>query len=1034
MLISPKTRRPKVKAYVLILTLTLLFCCLLLLLSLTIYSQQAALIGSWGKQDLFSQRIAQGVALELESELNGNPGAVPSLTRYPLADAPVAGTLNWGDSSHFEPFQADLAEGLFKTWTSDPPALGYSQGENGSVTTPPWHALAVTTMPDKRAYQTVISTAFPYAAFAPWGSIQVNGKVAGFANPDFNDTFAQESHVPVSVAAGEDIQVSGQFPLGFAQSAEGKISLPQDSGALPRQGLAFPDPYTPSLQNQVEQAMSAIGTRLADKTDFVTGSYLDPEGLYKLISGKEGLTAIFSLQQACSIPMPILPSIIEGEGYQVILLHNPFPSDYKGVAKTLSFIESILSDLLKIVEDAEKAVVEAWKAVGDAAAGVWDDAKGVWDTITGQKKAAEKAFNEANEKYNEAKDHLQSALNDLEDAFDEFKKILELVADAVKPTPPVTMAEEKEMLTFGWAYMGLLARITEDLADFFSAVVGSGAGNWNQLYSDLMNETRVVHFVDRNPLGGFTEDGGFTMLATWTVPRGRTLHLGNSQKPDFTIVGDLWIQQGATLKVEGSLFLEAPSPASKEGEENEGGKAWNYAPTSGMTSEIIPTGTLYLEPGATLIVDGVLYCEGNRDHGSVTITSPAGVTSPLSTAIFCSGDVKLPYGTASGLTLDRMVHYMAKELGIEALQDLADDFIIPVMLDLPPQLAKLDGPFHDRKCWFSDYAVSLVLIDELVEFGLQGPWPIPLPYTNCWKNIFTPLSKVYRVELNFALGENLFTHSNWWIFGQGVVPIVPKVDPKNYSDATREAFEGFASNDLNPKSILETVADHLEEVIPEFAEAVLEEAIQAILKDMVAEAAGGFEDPCAKQKESSQEKKESNFKEKAEEFGQEMLTKFEKKMVTMTGKILSQYRDAIAKDTKDTIKAEAGAARELPGVFIYSGGQLEIGENVPAKAAGFFFAEGDIEIAARSTFGAVVSRGGSINVEGDLYYYPFYSKASLWVPQKPETYGVDTGKTPSYFREFMDVFQDGVYILTPENGSTVSVGSGSATKLAEGYR
>jgi len=1022
------------KAYVLIVTLAVLFCSLLLLLSLGIYSQQASIIASWGRSELYDQRIAQGVTIELQSQLSSDPTSLPTLTRYPLDEVPVAGNLQWGQSSQFQPFQPESIDGLFGQWVKNPPPLGYAD----ESVAPPWHALAVTEMPDSRSYQTVLTTAFPYAAFAPWGNIQVSGEVSGFTNPSFQDKFSPINPAyPVRLAAGQDVTVDGGFSLGFAQSAQGRVKLPLQSGAMPLQGVEFADPYTQAITDQVAGSSGLIPTLsrdLAKKTDFITGSFLDPEGLYKLISGKENLTAIFSLQQACSIPMPVIPNIVEGEGYQIILLYNPYPSDYKGAAKTLDFLTQIIKDLLKIVLDAEQAVIDAWKAVGQAAAGVWDDIKGVWDDVTGRHKKAEEEYNKAKEHYNDAKKDLQDALDKLTDAFDEFKDILNAVAGAVKPTPPVTMAEEKEMATFGWAYMGLLARIVGDLVDFFEAVVSSGSGGWNTLYADLMNETRVVHFVDRNPLGGFTEEGGFTMLGTWTVPRGRTLHLGNEQNPDYTIVGDLWLQRGSTLYVQGSLFVEAPSPASKEGQEDNAGKAWNYAPVSGMTSSVIPTGTIYLEPGANLVVDGVLYAEGDSSHGSLNICSPAGLTGPLSTAVLCRGDVKLPNGTGSGLTVAHLLEYVAETLGYDALKGLVDDFVVPVLLELPPQLAKLEGPFHDRKCWFSDYAVSLVLIDELVEFGLQGPWPIPLPYTNCWRNVFTSLSEIYRVELNFALGENLFTHSDWWVFGQGVVPVVPKVDPSLYAEAVGEAFSEFASGELNPTSILETIGEHLLEVIPQFAEVVLEDAIQTVLADIVKDAVGGFEDPCSKSKESSPEKQEDELKNKAKKFGQEMVQKFEKKMETMFGKIFSQYRDEIAKSTRQGLNNEAGAAQELPGVFLYCGGQLDIGANVAAKASGFFFAEGDVNIYSRQTFGSVVSRTGNVNIVGDLYYYPFYSRASLWNPQRPDTYGVDVSKIPDYFKEFTDVFQSGIYLETPTGGSTVHVGVGGAVKLAEGYR
>ena len=1011
----------------LVLSLALIFCCFLLLLSLGIWSQQASILASRSRVDLMRQRLSQGLRVELETELAQTPDAVPSVSTYSPPGSNLGAALHWGTDSTYKPYDPTSTSGLFGDWKKNPLSLGYQDPVAGQpVATPPWHALALSSMPGQHKYQTVVSTAFPYGAFAPWGKITVGGQVSSFGNPGFKSTLPQQSTLPVVLAAGKDLEVDGSFILGQAISATGKVTLPQGNGAIPYQGMLFSDPFTQKLHDQIRGGggvFETIRQDLVDKTDFVAGDVLSPIEFFKLFTGKTNLTAIFGLRQACSIPMPVFPSFINGEDFDVILFHNPYPSDFKGVAASIDIIKHIAEDLFKIVKDAEQAVVDAWKAVAATASAVWDDIKGAFSWITGHKDQAKKDFDEANEKYEEAKQHLSDVLGDLEAAFDSFKQVLDDVADAIKPTPPVTALEERNVDTVGWAYFGILSRIGTDLGDFFTAVFHSSSDNWNQLLSDLMNNTRVVNFVDRNPLGGFTEQGGFTLAMTWTVPQGRTLHLGNSSKPDYTMLGDLWIQRGATLSVEGSLFVIGPTE-----------QEWTYSPALGNTSDIRPSGTIYLEEGATLLVDGNLYASGDPDHGSVMLTSPGGATPPLSTAILCTGDVQLPYGTGSGVALDQLLTYVAKEGGNSALQGVVDDLINPLLVDVAPHMAKAFGPFHSRTCWFSDYAVSLVLIPELVEFGLQGPWPIPLPYTNCWRNIFPPLSKIYSIELNFTLGENLYLHSDWWPFGQGIVPIVPKIDPKSYEDIVSSAFGSLESGELNFGSILETIGEHMEEVIPDFADEVFENVVQGIIKGLIQDLAGDIDDPCGSPPEEGEEQKaQSKVEDALEDVAKDMLKVFGKDMLKMAGTILSEYRDALSEDTKDQISAASGAARELPGVFLYCGGELSLGSSGPAKASGFFFAEGDINCGAQSVFGSVVSRSGDINLDGNLYYYPFYSRGSLWNPQKPGTYIVN-GSGPSYLREAIEVVKDGLYLKTPVDGSTVAIGVPGVRTLAEGPR
>ena len=106
------------------------------------------------------------------------------------------------------------------------------------------------------------------------------------------------------------------------------------------------------------------------------------------------------------------------------------------------------------------------------------------------------------------------------------------------------------------------------------------------------------------------------------------------------------------------------------------------------------------------------------------------------------------------------------------------DILNALFQDVAPNLAKVAGPFHTRKPFFASYAATFQLTMVPTPVGtIPVPSPIPLPRKNVLVPIFRGFTYAYAPALNASIGENLYTHADWWGFGQGTVPVLPKIDP-----------------------------------------------------------------------------------------------------------------------------------------------------------------------------------------------------------------------------------------------------------------
>ena len=957
------------KGQVLLLVLVLTFVAATLAFSLTVWSQESHLLSMRSTADLSRARLTLGMSQQLLDEVSQSPNRdLSGSSSYHLAGRAAQAEVKWGDSRQRPlPKQPTSGSGLF----SDKHTKSFGYGDGDEI--PDWYRYAQIGLPGGQKRVVALRNGLPFAASAPWGSVSVAGRVDSWNNAKFEEKSASTvAPTPVQVQAYEDLNLEGSFDYGLATSQTGRVKLPDGSPGVGVDHYPIQDDAVGGLISNIDDAYGRLERSTLDKRDFITGDNLEPMEFFKLLTGKSDLTMIFSLQQQCNIPLPMIPSIYNYDILEVIALHNPYPSDFNGKVFTMDGLKHLLEDLIKSVFNAKQKIKDAKEVVKKAADTLAHLGHAIWDAIRGKIKKARRELDQAKKDLEDALKAFLDAWTGLNSFFDAFRDILEGKGD-LSPEIPHTLAQEKEAIKVGFAYFSVLRRIESSLEDFFKGIF---SGNFNALVYDLMNPTRVVHFTDRAPYGGFSDDGGFTLAWTMDVPRGRTLKFGpqgGASSADFVIMGDLWVQRGATLVVDGNLFVEAPPQ-----------DIWLYRRSPQATEEkegpeFRPTGTIYLEEGATLLVSGNLYAEGSGEQrASVVVCSDYGQTPAINSAILCKGDVRLPGGVGPGVTLENLLIEISKDVPVAG--DLAKNLVSPLINEVAPHMAKALGPFNPRECWFATYATTFVFIPELVELGLQGPWPIPIPYSNCMINVFKPLTKISAITLNFTLGDNLITHCGWWIVGEGIVPVLPKVKADAFVEAAQQELEEFEGQ-LTPENILKTVEKQVEQVVPVIVEAVMRDVIQAVIKEIIGEISG-VEDPCAECDEADGEEEEDAV--------QETLQDVEK---TIKGKLKTAF-EAFVAQAVDTARAEigeelgSGALREVAGTLVYSGGKLTVGggEEYPPSAVGLFVAQGDVEIQARHTIGAVTSRTGDIDVQGDLHFNPYFTQAFLHDPQDPDTY------------------------------------------------
>lgn len=439
--------------------------------------------------------------------------------------------------------------------------------------------------------------------------------------------------------------------------------------------------------------------------------------------------------------------------------------------------------------------------------------------------------------------------------------------------------------------------------------------------------------------------------------------------------GDLWLRRGSLMVIQGDLRVT--SPAAWDG--------WEFKPPENLDER--PTGRVVLEEGATLIVNGSAEIEGTPENGSIMVAAPYGGAPMLSSSVLVKNDLKLRYGVHSGVLIADLVGILGKQG--PALAKIQGT-IKALTSRFAPHLSKLPliGPFNFRKCWYADFATTLVFIPELVEVGLQGPWPIPLPNKNCLKTPFKAVSIGYAVNLSLWLGEHLLTQSKMlWPWGKGVVPVFTKIDAQELATQLNE----LPMDEIQAEGFNEGLEALVKEILPEL---VIDFATE-ILKEAVLEALNPINDGCGK----SSEKEPKGFKKLVKKATETiaLIGKLKKVwgLYSKTRSKINQYVKAyVMRKFRATFRGQL-PLKEVGGAFLFAGGSLEVGGtdgNTPL-AAGFFVAGHKLTVNANVMVGTLMSIGGDIKAR-KLYAFPYFSKVSIYTPRWLESFFLEAWQCP----------------------------------------
>jgi len=479
------------------------------------------------------------------------------------------------------------------------------------------------------------------------------------------------------------------------------------------------------------------------------------------------------------------------------------------------------------------------------------------------------------------------------------------------------------------------------------------------------NEVRLVNFGHPDSptadlfqfenAGTGTEATGFTSEATWNVPQGRCLAL----KGDVTLKGDLWIQRGACLHVQGNLRLLRPPARSYRLLDN----------------PLSPSGRIFIEPGGSLVVDRNLTVEGGSAlFGSVVVEAPLGQASALTSAILCQGDVKLKYGVQPGISLDNLVAYVAETTGNSELKKIHRQLLQPLLTQVAPNAAKIFGPFHIRKPYLASSATTLSLY-----FIIPGPGP---PYPNIMVKIFRVLASAYGISLNAALGENLYTQSDWWLFGEGAVPIVPRVDAETLLDSLKKLqFKVPVAKD--PAGFFKNrLQSFVTKVVVRITTDVISTCIGEIIKALTSVIQGGKQATAALG--AVIDGVLAQFQTSLEELIEELKREFELAVTDAVKDLVVKPLLELVKDLVRQLEAsvERSVLRDAPGLMIQAGGSLTIAspEEQCPLALGLFVARKNVLIQTERCLGSIISLEGNIQAR-QLTFIPHFTNASLYVPQ-----------------------------------------------------
>lgn len=863
-----------------------------------------------------------------------------------------------------------------------------------------------------------------YAVYAPNGGVTLESGL-GWANPAFGNTDASgsaPSGVPFTVAAKGKIEME-KLPYGNVYSLDGPIELNNGASNL---GIAFRGPfplrnYEDALKSSLSSAKGALdqASLSGDKTKDINGNIGIDTVLSMFTSG--GAPSL-TLEQATSFPFPLIPSFsatIPGVFFE-FWFHVPYAPDFSvssnqaqaleqqaaadaqkletlntqiaSLEKQLHGLQTYLNSLQnanpKTPETlAQIAAIQSQIANGDPnsveVAGIIATIKKLEQKGSSRTAAEDQQLIELQLKRANLESKLDDLTDELKDLNDSKVEQGEEWTDKLKngvggENVPVTRAEDANIPNKGqkgWNYSRLVGKAW----DLLGLLVRTAfTMDFDGLAKEFSEEVRVVHFGGKDYIPEFTfGSGSFSTKSSWTVPPGRSFRYSG----DMQIKGDLWLQKGSVMAVTGNLTMVDPGTGS---------------------TALEPSGKIVLEQGATLLVGGTLQAAGRPEHGSLWSCSPLGSISPVSSAIFVGQNVNIPYGSFSAGSLQDMA------AGIDGMGGTAS--ALDSFTKLGPNIAKIAGPFHTRQPYFAEYATTFQL--TIVHTVLFGSWPvptpIPLPKPNMLIPIFRATTLLYTGAMNASLGENTYLHSDWWGYGEGVVPAMLKVDPTG----PLAAIKNLNLSNLKPNFNFETqFADLGQKIFEELVTFAFKEVggkvISEVMKALVGPGSwiGALEGlmPEVGNKQS-------------------FLETMSKTVIDGTvGQIISEL-----KNTRDKIEDEIDNAmasaylREVSGPLIHAQSiSVGGGGEVPKMMAGMLVAENDIRVDAETFVGSLTSFNGNIEAK-KVYFTPLFTRASIYQPKATSTTSIGRVGQVGYGSDF-------------DSQQAVDVGTGVTLVTTEGW-
>lgn len=902
----------------------------------------------------------------------------------------VRGRWKKDDSIYYPPYQNAGRD------FTDVPESGYynkiSVPGCEKTNVPPWHNFLVLNTPQSQRYLTTFAYHFPYGAFAPNGGINLKDAY-GFANPLNEERKNGDycSGIPVDMYAQKDIDVE-EYPHGKAYSENGVINVGEKNGVLK---------FTFITENQSDEAKkysAIIRKQLDTLSDNIVKVTLNKD---KVIFGRKitdvttfatrpPVDDLITLEQSADFPFSGMtvnsnnPREKTMGNYYSFMVHPPIPPD---ASEIFSIDFSNATDAYSLLDDVMKifnGYKIKWKIIPtDMCLITADIMLGKDITQTSMKLAAAIAARNpikiaiysaklAKYVYNLSLIVKFTKYYNMMQSYE--SRLFEHGKGSVR-NEPKTFEEDKGYSNSGWQYVKVCS--SDNINAIANSLHKSGGGKYKNLGLEMVKRTATLVRLSHFGKGDFSSNwrkintADFVYSGTFVIPRGRTLNFSRN----MTIEGDLWVQDGASLYVGGNLKLKLPAKPTQ------------------LPDLVKPSGRVFMGKGSSIIVEKDFECGGSIPLGSIVLNSPNQKINDITSVIYSkTGSVSIPYGIMPGISINELAGISRSRLP----SSFADG--VKALIDNSANISKVSGPFHFRKAFFSSYASNILVFrhKNLDNFILQSGFrPIVMPFKQYRANFmyafFPVFTESFTYVMNAYLGENTVTNSDWWIFGYEVVPILPKMDTGTIaenmsvlkdSSAALEQLKSF-NTDINALLVTDTPI----KLIDSAGNALKGSAsVYAIFFS------GSFGSGCDDRANNSTTQILQTARQAYKPFGQ-IIANMDgaKDSFASASRLFISFYGNVYPPVKNHLPGgdDQKAFIECPGILIYAEKDINLGTKDKVKsetvfpASGLFIANRNIEITGRFRFvGCLISLYGNISAKNThLRYYPYFSKASIYIPK-----------------------------------------------------